>query len=80
MKVKEFFGKFGSAFLWGNLLAMLIVIVLLALGVKYGLDWYTHHGEGVRIPKVEGITPPRRLHLPSPISSITVVSVRQRQS
>ena len=55
MKVKEFFGKFGSAFLWGNLLAMLIVIVLLALGVKYGLDWYTHHGEGVRIPKVEGM-------------------------
>ena len=51
MKVKEFFGKFGSAFLWGNLLAMLIVIVLLGLGVKYGLVWYTHHGEGVRIPK-----------------------------
>ena len=55
MKVKEFFGKFGSAFLWGNLLAMLIVIVLLALGVKYGLDWYTHHGEGIRIPKIEGM-------------------------
>jgi beta-lactam-binding protein with PASTA domain len=55
MKVKEFFGKFRSAFLWGNLLAMLIVIVLLALGVKYGLDWYTHHGEGVKIPKIEGM-------------------------
>ena len=55
MKVKEFFGKFASAYLWGNLLAMLIVIVLLALGVKYGLDWYTHHGEGVKIPKIEGM-------------------------
>ena len=55
MKVKEFFGKFASAYLWGNLLAMVIVIVLLALGVKYGLDWYTHHGEGVKIPKIEGM-------------------------
>ena len=55
MKVKEFFGKFGSTFLWANLLAMLLVIVLLALGVKYGLDWYTRHGEGVKVPKLEGL-------------------------
>ena len=34
MKVKEFFGKFASPFLWCNLLAMLIVVVLVALGVK----------------------------------------------
>jgi beta-lactam-binding protein with PASTA domain len=55
MKAKEFFGKFASVYLWGNLLAMLIVIVLLCVGVKYGLDWYTHHGEGVVVPKVEGM-------------------------
>ncbi len=55
MKAKEFFGKFGSPFLWGNLLAMLIVIVLLSFGVKYGLEWYTRHGEGVNVPKIEGI-------------------------
>ena len=55
MKAKEFFGKFASVYLWGNLLAMVIVVVLLMLGVKYGLDWYTHHGEGVKVPKVEGM-------------------------
>ena len=55
MKAKEFFGKFGSTFLWANLLAMLLVIVLLALGVKYGLDWYTRHGEGVKVPTLEGL-------------------------
>ena len=55
MKAKEFFGKFASGYLWGNLLAMMIVIVLLALGVKYGLEWYTRHGEGVTIPKIEGM-------------------------
>ena len=55
MKTKEFFGKFVSGYLLGNLLAMALVIVLLCLGVKYGLDWYTHHGEGIRVPKVENM-------------------------
>ena len=55
MEAKEFFGKFASGFLWGNLLAMVLVIVALAFGVKYGLDVYTRHGEGIEVPKVEGM-------------------------
>jgi len=55
MKAKEFFGKFASPFLWGNLLAMALVVVLLALGVNYGLGLYTHHGEGIKVPKIEGM-------------------------
>ena len=55
MKTKEFFGKFVSGYLLGNLLAMALVIVLLCIGVKYGLEWYTHHGEGIVVPKVEGM-------------------------
>ena len=55
MKTKEFFSKFMSGYLLGNLLAMVVVIVLLCFGVKYGLDWYTHHGQGVTVPKVEGM-------------------------
>ena len=56
MKTKEFFGKFLSLYLLGNLLAMAVVIVLLALGVKYGLEWYTHHDEGIKVPKLEGMS------------------------
>lgn len=55
MTAKDFFGKFSSWFLWGNLLAMVLVICLLAVGVKYGLDSYTRHGEGVKVPKIEGM-------------------------
>ena len=55
MEAKEFFGKFTSGFLWGNLLAMVLVVVALALGVKYGLDAYTRHGEDIEVPKIEGM-------------------------
>lgn len=54
MRTKDFFGKFFSKFLVGNLLAMLIVVILAMFGVKYGLEWYTHHGEGIKVPKLEG--------------------------
>ena len=56
MTTKAFFGKFLSRYLWGNLLAMVIVVVLLCLGVKYGLDIYTRHGEGIKVPKVDGMS------------------------
>ena len=55
MTIKQFIGKFFSAYLWGNLLAMVVVVVALCFGVKYGLEWYTHHGEGIKVPKVEGM-------------------------
>lgn len=56
MKVKEFFGKLFGFYLWGNLLAMVLVIALLGFGVKYGLEIYTHHGEGIKVPQLEGMT------------------------
>ena len=55
MKTKEFFGKFCSKFLIGNLIAMILVIIVLAVGVNYGLDWYTHHGEEIKVPNIEGM-------------------------
>lgn len=50
MKIKEFFGKFCSLYLWWNLLAMGLVIVGLCFGLEYGLEVYTHHGEGIELP------------------------------
>ena len=55
MKTKEFFGKFVSAYLLCHLAGMALFIVLICFGVKYGLEWYTHHGEGIEVPKVENM-------------------------
>ena len=55
MKAKEFFEKFCSKFLILNLIAMMLVLFLLLVGVNYGLDWYTHHGESIKVPNLEGV-------------------------
>ncbi len=52
MTPSEFFGKFRSWFLWGNLLAMAVLLLVLLFAVKIGLDRYTHHGEYIEIPDV----------------------------
>ena len=39
--------------LWANLAGMLLVVVLLCLGVKIGIDIYTHHGEVIMVPDVK---------------------------
>ena len=52
MKLTEFVNKFRSRYLWGNLIAMVVVCVLIAFGVKLGLDVYTHHGETIEVPDV----------------------------
>lgn len=55
MTSKDFFKKFASKILWGNLLAMALVVVALCAGVKYGLDIYTHHGEAYAVPDLRGM-------------------------
>lgn len=56
MNAKDFFGKLFSRYLVGHLIAMAVVIVLLCVGVKFGLDEYTHHGQGIVVPDVKGMT------------------------
>jgi beta-lactam-binding protein with PASTA domain len=52
MKVSQFFGKFLSKYLWGNLLAMMLLLAAVCFAVKYGIDVYTHHGEKITVPNV----------------------------
>lgn len=56
MKSSDFFGKIFSKYLILHLTAMAVVVVLLCLGVKYGLEVYTHHGEEIAVPKLVGMS------------------------
>ena len=55
MNIKESLGKVFDRFVVINLSAMLVVIILLCLGVGFGLDLYTHHGENVVVPNLNGL-------------------------
>ena len=53
MKPSEFFGKFTTVYLWGNLIAMAGVVLLCIFGVKYGLELYTYHGQSIEVPNLK---------------------------
>ncbi len=55
MKIKEFFEKFVGRYVWGNLLAMFLVVCLLFVSLIIGLSLYTHHGEGIEVPDLYGM-------------------------
>jgi hypothetical protein len=47
-----FFKKFLSKHLWGNLLAMALIVVLLFWGITYAMQLYTYHGRSVEMPDI----------------------------
>ena len=53
MKSSDFFGKFKSSYLWGNILAMALVVLIIIIGIKYALDIYTRHGEAIPVPNIQ---------------------------
>ncbi len=52
MAANNFLKKLLSPFIWLNILAMGIIVLLLCLALKYGLDLYTHHGQTVEVPSI----------------------------
>ena len=55
MTFKEFFSLKRNKLFWGNIVAMIVVVVALVLGTLKWLDAYTHHGEAVVVPDVKGM-------------------------
>jgi len=55
MSIREFFLKLTRSYLMLNLLGMLVFLVVLCIGVSFGLDIYTHHGEGIEVPELKGL-------------------------
>ena len=55
MNIKESLSKIFDRYVVINLSAMLVVIILLCVGVGFGLDIYTHHGENIEVPNLKGM-------------------------
>ena len=55
ISLKDFFSFKNNRFFWLNLIAMLIVVVAVIFGVLHWLDKYTHHGESIIVPNVNGL-------------------------
>lgn len=55
METNDFISKFKSSYFWGNIIAMIVVVILLFVGLNFGLTIYTHHGEGISVPNLKGL-------------------------
>ena len=56
MTIKEFFSFKENKLFWGNLIAMILVVVLLIFAILKGLNVYTHHGEAILVPDAKGMS------------------------
>ena len=52
----NFLRKLFGNYIVRHLMAMVFVVILLCIGIGFGLDAYTHHGEGIVVPALKGMT------------------------
>lgn len=52
----NFLRKLFGNYIIRHLMAMVLVVILLCIGIGFGLDAYTHHGEGIVVPDLKGMT------------------------
>ena len=52
----KFLRKLFGNYIVRHLMAMVLVVILLCVGIGFGLDAYTHHGEGIVVPDLKGMT------------------------
>ena len=55
MDTKKILKKFLSPVVWGNLLAMGVIVTALIIGTMYFLSSYTRHGESIEVPDLRGM-------------------------
>ena len=55
ISLKDFFSFKKNRSFWLNLIAMPIVVVAIIFYVLHWLDTYTHHGESIIVPNVNGL-------------------------
>lgn len=63
-----------TRWLWLNILAIALILVALCLGVKWWLGSYTHHGEGIEVPDLYGMTHQKALHRLDTLGLLVVVN------
>lgn len=52
---KDFFSFKKNRTFWINLIAMPLVVIAVIVGVMHWLDNYTHHGQSIIVPNVQGL-------------------------
>lgn len=55
ISLKDFFSFKNNKVFWLNLIAMPIVVISIIFGVLHWLDVYTHHGESIIVPNINGL-------------------------
>ena len=56
MTFKDFFSLKKNRVFWLNILGMILFVVVVIYGVLKGIDVYTHHGESISVPDVQGMS------------------------
>lgn len=72
--MKEFLGKLFRNYIVRHLMAMALVVILLCVGVGFGLDYYTHHGEGIVVPDLKGMSYDKACQMASQRGLLIVVN------
>lgn len=74
MTPTEFFKKLTGRYLWGNILAMCLFVVLVVVAAQIGLNYYTHHGESIAVPNLRNIPIENAMDVAEELGLVIVVS------
>lgn len=54
MALKAYFKGKSGAFFWFNVILAIAILIAIPFGAFYALGYYTHHGEKIKVPNVNG--------------------------